>query len=201
MGPFVTPAQKVGLVAVVLVTAILGWTLGSHALGGKSSDDDGLSSNGTISTKGWVTDTDKTSGVMINHPKAWKAAKSQGVWALYVDDASVVKKGKFRRNIVIQSEDFSGSLTDYTTMGIKLFQQLGGANAVTESGDSTLAGQPAHHAVYTFPDRVNNKTDKALATWTLKNGKAYVVTYTSEATTFDEALPTVNAVLGTVRLP
>jgi len=205
MGPRGAPIGKLAIViAVFVIASTIGWTLGGLVFGGKSGGSEGSSASSSASktsTKGWSSSTDKTSGITLDHPKSWKVEKVSGLWVLYVDPESVVKAGGFRRNIVVQAEDFAGTLDDYTKFGLDQFQQLGGTGAIAESSDTTVDGTPAHRATYTFPDRVNNQTDKAYVVWTVKDGKAYVATYTSEVSKFDEAFPNVKTVFDKIQLP
>jgi hypothetical protein len=186
---------------VVLVAAVAGWTLGGSVFGGSDGPKVIPGLDASINGKDWKKDTDKISGLTIYHPKAWKVGKASSAWVLYLDSESVAKNGGFRRNIVVQSEEYAGSLTEYSALAIGEFQKLGGPQAVVEQANTVVNGVDARSATYTFPDRVNNKTDKSYAVWTLKDGVAYVITYTSEASAFSEQLQMVTAAFQTAQLP
>jgi hypothetical protein len=66
------------------------------------------------------------------------------------------------------------------------------------SSSTTLAGLPAHMIVFSFTES-QNTTLQNLATWTIKDGMVYKVTYIATPEEFHSSLPALQSVLDTFR--
>ena len=78
---------------------------------------------------------------------------------------------------------------------VKSFQDF----KLLNSSSTTLAELPAHMIVYSFIDESETPLQN-LQVWTVKNGTAYVITYTGTPEEFESSLPALQSVLDTFRL-
>ncbi|MBD2501392.1 serine/threonine-protein kinase [Anabaena azotica] len=67
---------------------------------------------------------------------------------------------------------------------------------ITQNDETQLANQPARQVVYTFTEE-GNKFQR-LQVWTIKNNKAYIMTYTADAAKYSEYLPVVKTMISSL---
>jgi hypothetical protein len=85
------------------------------------------------------------------------------------------------------------SLDQYTA---NQMQAINRQNAtILESGKITLAGNPAHRAVFTLEN-----TTKSMQIWTLNEGRAYFVTYQASLNDYPKNLPTFQRMVESLRI-
>jgi hypothetical protein len=97
---------------------------------------------------------------------------------------------------VLPTSDFSLDTYSEASLGqIKSFQDF----KLLNSSSITLAGLPAHMIVYSFIDESETPLQN-LQAWTVKDGTAYVITYTGTPEEFESSLPALQSVLDTFRL-
>ncbi len=112
-------------------------------------------------------------GISIKYPKTWKLEPKQdpitGSIATFVSP----EKG----NSAISLENVS------LTHDIKASNQDA---VIVEEGKTNLANRPAYQIVYTKKD--GGSTLKRLQVWTVKNNKAYVITYTADSDKYSKYL-------------
>jgi hypothetical protein len=97
---------------------------------------------------------------------------------------------------VLPTSDFSLDRYSEAVLGqVELLQGF----KLLNSSSTTLAGLPAHKVVYTFTDE-NQTPLQNLQAWTIKDGIAYLVTYTGTPEEFDSSLSALQSVLDTFRL-
>lgn len=102
----------------------------------------------------------------------------------------------FRENLNVLVQDISAqpmTLSEYTDMSVDQISQFITDLDILESGETTLAGNPAHKAVYTGKQGVYDF--KWMQVWFIKDNKAYVITYTSEIDTYADYLETVQEMI------
>jgi serine/threonine-protein kinase len=85
------------------------------------------------------------------------------------------------------------SLDQYTSNQIKTINRENAT--ILESGKTTLAENPAHKAVFTL----GNAT-KLMQIWTLKEDKAYIITYQANPSDFPRNLSTFQRVVESLRI-
>jgi hypothetical protein len=97
---------------------------------------------------------------------------------------------------VLPTLDFS--LDTYTNLSLRQAQESLQDFKLLNSSSTTLAGLPAHMIVISFTD-IHNTTLQSLATWAIKNGMVYKVTYIATPEEFHSSLPALQSVLDTFR--
>lgn len=139
------------------------------------------------------------SGVTLEHPRSWTVEPSAGTNPLvvYLDAATGVP---FRRNINILSQSGPRPLTldDYTQISLKQINDIPGTT-IGESRATTLSGSPAHRLAYRGDLGAGDL--RFLAVWTVRNGKAWLVTFASDPARYNASLPEVERLLTTIQLP
>ena len=93
---------------------------------------------------------------------------------------------------VLPTLDFS--LDTYTNLSLRQAQESLQDFKLLNSSSTTLAGLPAHMIVFSFTES-QNTTLQNLATWTIKDGMVYKVTYIATPEEFESSLPALQSVL------
>ncbi len=104
---------------------------------------------------------------------------------------------EFRRNINIIVQPGAGTLAEYVELSDGQLETS--ATEVSDSGSTTLDDEPAHQWRYTMTS--SGVEVEVLTVATVKDGSAFLVTYTSDPASFDEPLSDVERSMGTVELP
>ena len=73
-----------------------------------------------------------------------------------------------------------------------------------EYNRTSLAGNNAFNVSYTFPKQDHNSPEnkeyKIIQIWTIKNDKAYTITYMTEKSRFLQYLPTINKMINSFEI-
>jgi len=109
----------------------------------------------------------------------------------------------FQEKVLISVQNLLPSrmtLQDYTKSSLSSYHNQSDTFKILESAPTTLAGQPAHRIVYA-DDSVNGSKLKKIQVWTvLNNSKAYLITFASEESKYDDYLPEAQNILSYVRI-
>ena len=159
----------------------------------------GSSGSTTRQASGRSTRYRDPSGITLEHPDTWTVRPKGGgdePLVLFIDPASGVP---FRRNVNIiqQAPDEPLTLDQYTRISLQQIRDAKGT--IQQEGPTTLSGSPAHKISYRAD--LGSGDLRFLAVWTIRSGKAWLVTYTADPARFDQALPEVERMLTTIRLP
>lgn len=90
------------------------------------------------------------------------------------------------------------SLDEYTNLSVNEITQFLPQARIEESDATTLAEIPAQKVVYSGKEEQHNV--KRMAVWTLKNNKAYIITYTAEISKYDEFLKTAQEIINSLKI-
>ena len=173
--------------------------------GSDTSDDDTIDgSDDTGDGSGVETDDDlpagwvsyESEGISIGHPEEWTVGDdARAAIVLMIDPQGVT----FRRNInvIVQGGGGSTTLDEYVEISDQQLAESGAT--VSESGPTTLDGLPAHQ--WRYITTASNVEVEVLTVATIEDGSAYLVTYTSDPSNFDERLTEVEESFATVDLP
>jgi len=97
---------------------------------------------------------------------------------------------------ILPTSDFSlDTYSEASLSQVKSFQDF----KLLNSSSTTLAGLPAHMIVYSFIDESETPLQN-LQVWTVKDGTAYIITYTGTPEEFESSLPALQSVLDIFRL-
>jgi hypothetical protein len=139
------------------------------------------------------------SGVSLEHPRTWTVEPSAGTDPLvvFLDPPTGVP---FRRNVNIMSQSGPRPLTldEYTQISLKQINDIRGSS-IGESRPTTLSGSPAYRLAYRGD--LGSGDLRFLAVWTIRSGKAWLVTFASDPARYNASLPEVERLLTTIELP
>ena len=135
-------------------------------------------------------------GIKIQYPHNWERQDIENPITTEVvifSSPRQNKQDKFKEKLTVSIQAFSGTLEDSQ----KLFRNniknnLPGAE-ILKSDITTLAYQPANTLVFTGDD--GEKRLKNLLVWTLKDNKAYIITYTATIDEYDNFLQKANKMI------
>ena len=150
-----------------------------------------------------LTFDDPTYGIKLQYPSSWiKIQPGQSSIQDNVDVVVAFLRPEAQQNAsslsrigigVQQLKSQNISLDQYTSNQI---QAINRQNAtILESSETTLAGNPAHRAIFTL----QNKTE-LLQIWTLKEDKAYIITYQANLNDYPKNLPTFQRMVESLQI-
>ena len=131
-------------------------------------------------------------GFQVNYPQTWSKQNRDDFFATGVVFFSPLEgdTDKFKERISVLVENLSGdiSLAQYTAQSLSEIRKLSDPNA-GEPILVSLGGDEGRQIVY--DSKENDKPVKRMQTWSVKDGKAYVITYTAKLDSYDNYLPIV----------
>ena len=145
---------------------------------------------------------DKEDGFFMKYPDQWTFDNS-------AEGASVIffaplenELDNFKENVNVVVQDISKNpmtLNQYTGLAIRQMEAVFGNNLVTlESEPTRFAGQKGYRFV--FLGKGSDLELKYLISWTIKDMKAYQVTYTAIAAHYDKHLSKVKKMFRSFRI-
>lgn len=155
---------------------------------------------GTAATTGWVTYTG-ADGLAFLHPASWTVTHgSSGPLYVYIDPSSGVP---FRRNVNLQLESSSSPLTEAGFLQTNLAQITQDKGAISQQGTVSFDGTPGYRIVWAATVTISGTAYdlEFLSQWTIRNGEAWLLTYTADSARFESALPMVASLLASLKLP
>jgi eukaryotic-like serine/threonine-protein kinase len=172
-------------VVVLLVAGISTSTIPHNQIAYAQNNTSATKTNTTTTTNTTASTTDyrqysnSTLGIKLEVPADWLYKEINNTAVSFVS----APNGTNRAAVVVDIETVpSGmSLDNFTQGNIQYLQQTTpGFNLIT-SNSTTLTGSPAHQVVFTAPSSTGGQGfGKGMGIWTLKNGKAYLITYRAE---------------------
>ena len=143
----------------------------------------------------WVTWTG--GGVTFRHPASWKVQpEATGALVVFIDPAGGVP---FRRNINLVLQAGSAPFTAAGYLETNLAEISQDHGTVSQQHAVSFDGTSGYRVVWAA--KVNGSPYEFLSQWTLRHGKAWLFTYTSDPQRFGSALPTVKSLLASLKLP
>jgi eukaryotic-like serine/threonine-protein kinase len=144
-------------------------------------------------------------GIKIQHPSDWTVAENKNY---SVDNTEVVNFSSPVSEDVVVSVDTVNSTTPTTT--ITALKQYVNDSIISDlktspsfkllgsNANSTLGGNPAYSITYN--DKDQNGPYKGMDIVTIKNGKAYDISYTADPDRYASVLPTVQTMINSFGL-
>lgn len=195
-----SPNNKI-VVALVLVTLVSSIAVLAHPeirqIFGLPPDNS--SSNNTD----FLIYENSVDGIEMKYPKNWILQDIKDTFTGEVANfLSPPKSGsntfQAELNVEIQTLKQPISLAEYTNSKVNEITQFLTNAKIHESHSNTLANYPGHAVVYT--GKQEQYSVKRMAVWTLKNNKAYIITYTAEESQYDEFLNTAQAMINSLKI-
>ena len=135
-------------------------------------------------------------GIRIKYPAEW-TKQEQVMGAVVVFLAPTEGPSDiFQENVNIIVQDLSAqpmTLDEYTELGLGQIEQFITDANILDSTTATLAGIPGGRLVYT--GKQGQYDLKWMQVWTIKNDKAYVISYTAEIGRYSAFLETVEEMI------
>jgi serine/threonine-protein kinase len=150
----------------------------------------------TQPTTGLSTYDSPDYGISIKYPAEW-TKDEQIMGAVVVFFAPTEGPSDiFQDNVNIIVQDLSAqpmTLDEYTELSLAQIEQFITDPSILDSSAVTLAGNPGHKLVYT--GKQGQYDLQWIQVWTMKNDKAYVISYTAEISRYSALLETVQEMI------
>ena len=151
---------------------------------------------GNLSTQHLSTYDNNSWGIKIQYPKNWQRQDIENPITTEVvifSSPKQDKQDKFQENLTISVRKFSGTLEESQELFKSNVQNnLPGAEII-KYDKATLGSNRGKKLVFTGDD--GEKRLKNLLVWTLKDGKAYIITYTAAIDEYDNFLQIANSMI------
>ncbi|KAB8332565.1 serine/threonine protein kinase [Scytonema tolypothrichoides VB-61278] len=141
--------------------------------------------------------------IRMKYPKDWRIQKIEDRFTGDVAKFFPPPKNdsnSFQPEVSVEMEDLKKpiSLPDYTNLKVNQITRYLTNPRINESHPTKLANLPAHEVIYTGKQEQFNV--KRIAVWTVKDNKAYIVTYTAEESQYDTFLETAQAMMNSLEI-
>ncbi|MBD3342353.1 MAG: hypothetical protein GF353_24850 [Candidatus Lokiarchaeota archaeon] len=138
-----------------------------------------------------VTYSNPNHGITISYPRNWEILEDYMGMTLAILSPQESEKDDFRENLIVQVTDLEGvpfTLDDFSHASIEnLKQVITKIKIIGPQTPTTVAGTPGRKIIYRGVQ--GNFKLQWLTMWTLKNGNAYILTFTAKRRSFDKYLP------------
>lgn len=137
-------------------------------------------------------------GIKMKYPDNWTKQEESNAVTQEVVKFISPKEGdadKFQERLIVTVESTTNNKTldEYTKLSKQEILKLDKNAKIAQEGESTLAGKNGYRVVYTTKE--GNQEFKKLNVWTMKNDKAYLITYEAEAGKYEQFLPVVEKMI------
>lgn len=149
-------------------------------------------------------------GISMQYPFVWGAVELESSPLDRFPGSSVASfiaplenaTDTFREKALLSIQDFGSAgnmtLAKYTNGSLDAYRNIPDSVTVLGSNATDLAGLPAHRIVFT--EEIQNQQFKKAQAWTVKDNKAYVITFSAEATKYDDYLPSIETMINSLKI-
>ncbi|MCX6742050.1 MAG: PsbP-related protein [Candidatus Pacearchaeota archaeon] len=141
-------------------------------------------------------------GIRITYPSNWeKEEKSTGMVIVEFFSPKESVSDAITENLNVVIEDLSAqpmTLNEYTNLSIKNIKLYFTDVNMIDSSATTLGGNSAHKVVYTA--NMGQYNGKFMQVYTIRNNKAYVITYTAQPSTYSYYLDIINQMINSFEI-
>jgi hypothetical protein len=147
-----------------------------------------------------------TLGIKIEVPSDWLHKEINNAAVTFVTEKSLPQNASttYRASVLVSFRNIpkNMSLDVFTQGNIKGIEQATPSFHLIASNSTTLAGNPAHQIVFTSQPSTGRELRMGMLTSTLKNGKAYIITYVAGpgVDKFPLQLPVVKHMIDSFRI-
>lgn len=145
--------------------------------------------------------TNATVGIKMKYPENWKTQNIQNITTGEIVTFLSPQSNninKSQEKLTISVIDYPGTLYEFKNTSIQDINNHLTQPKIENQTDTTLANKPASQLIYTGKDGDNSL--KSLQVFTLKNDKAYVITYTAEIDSYEQFLKTAETMIQSVEI-
>jgi serine/threonine-protein kinase len=174
--------QLVGVGAALLIVGIVGYQ--------------GVTSILTPTTK-YEAYQDNDLKIKIDYPETWAKQKHDDILSrriiLIPDDPDSSNE---RNNVSINVEDLSSatiSLSQYTQETVAALKKFSDATEINGPNDVTVASSQGSKVIFLAVE--DGKEQKKMQIWTLRQNRAYIITYTADRDKFDRYIDRVDKIV------
>jgi eukaryotic-like serine/threonine-protein kinase len=143
-------------------------------------------------------------GISIQRPKTWQAEQRPdritGNVVKFVSP-SANNTDKYYENISLIIQDLSSSrstLEQFTPFRLDVIKQSSPSIKIIQEGQQRLANREAYQVIYTLQE--DGVSLQRLQIWTVKDSKAYILTYTAEPNQYSTYLPTAKQMINSFQI-
>jgi serine/threonine-protein kinase len=142
-----------------------------------------------------VSISNSSSAYRMTYPDLWSktVASSLGAEIALVLPVSEGDLFQENLNVVIRRVRPEIALAEYSESAVEEIRAQIAAVKIVETGECFLGGRPAFRAVFT--GRLGSLRMKWMQVWTLKDGQAYILTYSAEEAHYARELASVQSVV------
>ena len=145
---------------------------------------------------------DSVYGIKIQYPKEWTVhEKAEGVGVVAFRSPPKGSMDAFQENLNIVVQDLGGRsipLMQFSEMAINQLRQMYSNVEILESEPMVLSGKAGHKVEYIV--RAELKI-KILQVWTIKNYKAYIITFSADADHYQDYSTTAWNMINSFQIP
>ncbi|MBW4641659.1 MAG: protein kinase [Goleter apudmare HA4340-LM2] len=141
--------------------------------------------------------------IQIQYPLSWKVQPigdtfTGDVVKFWLSPINSTKKPLVEVNINVENVKDSTSLEGYTNISVNEITQFFTDVVILDSHATKLSDFPAHQVIYSGKEEGYNV--KRMAVWTLRNNKAYIITYKAEESQYDKHLQTAQQMIDSLKI-
>ncbi|MDF0552442.1 serine/threonine-protein kinase [Kamptonema sp. UHCC 0994] len=139
----------------------------------------------------------------MKYPEKWEMKESQGYFDPNIVTFRAPKKNDsdiYPEDIIVTIDDLSSkpmSLDEYTKISITQIKEIKDTK-VLEDSSAMLANTKAHKVIFTT--REEDKNIKKMQVWTVKNNRAYTITYTANKDEYSNYLKSAETVINSLEI-
>ena len=146
-----------------------------------------------IETSSKLSYENDTWGIKIQYPQNWKRQDIEdpiGGEVVIFSSPKQSQEDNFQEHLIISVQEVDGDLKESQKLFVSNIVNRQPGAEIIESGMTTLAGKPGSTLIFTRDD--GEKRLKKLLVWTLKDNKAYIITYTATVEEYDHFIRAAN---------
>lgn len=179
------------LIIMTVLSAALFTCSASHIQNAHAQNNN-TSANTTATTKDYRQYDNSTLGIKIQVPSDWLYKEINNTAVAFVSAPNSTSKAAVV--VYIEKVPRGMSLVNFTQRNIQYLEQTTPSFHLITSNLTTLAGSPAYQIAFTSLSDTGHDFRKGMSIWTLKDDKAYILTYRAEPglVSFNTQLPIVS---------
>ena len=150
-------------------------------------------------------------GLTLTYPPDWTvdelrtdpAAPTNNSIVAIFKSPSQGQNDKYLENVIINIQGPSPNIASfeaYTSNSVKAFSNMSDTIKITQQGQDTLSGFPAHQLFYTSTGIPGLNLEKMQVFTVINNNTAYVVTFGAETAEYDKNIQDVEKMIGSIKI-
>jgi eukaryotic-like serine/threonine-protein kinase len=142
-------------------------------------------------------------GISIKHPAEWKKTENPdritGNLVKFISSEDQGNNSPANLNLIIQDlPESRRELQQFTNFYLDVIKQSSPDTQIIQEGETELASKPAYQVIYTLKEDGNNI--KRLQVWTVKDNRAYLITYTADIAKYSKSFSTAQTMINSFEI-